>query len=51
VLALMQRFNMPMTREKYLDLAFMGEPPDELGPEQEAELPPQFRRGGATPEA
>jgi hypothetical protein len=44
VLAMMRHHNMAMTREKYLDLAYMGEPPAELSAEQEADLPPQFRK-------
>jgi hypothetical protein len=43
VLALMQRFNLPMTREQYLELAFMGDVPTELGAEEEAGIPEQFR--------
>ena len=43
VLALMQRLNLPMTREQYLELAFMGDMPKELGAEEEAGLPEQFR--------
>jgi hypothetical protein len=43
VLAIMRRYNMPMTREKYLELAYMGSPPEELGAEEEANLPPQFQ--------
>ena len=43
-LALMKEFKMPMTRETYLELAFMGEAPDELSAEQEADLPEQFRK-------
>jgi hypothetical protein len=45
VLALMREHKMPMTREKYIELAYMGErSPDELGAEEEANLPPQFQR-------
>lgn len=43
VLALMKRFNMPMTREQYLELAYMGEVPEEIGAEEEAGLPEQFQ--------
>lgn len=39
----MRRYGMPMTREKYLELAHMGKPPAELSHEEEANLPPQFR--------
>ena len=34
-----------MTRQNYLDVAFMGTPPEILGAEEEAELPAEFRRG------
>ena len=30
LLKLMRRFNIPITRESYLELAYMGEPPAEL---------------------
>jgi hypothetical protein len=43
VLAMMRDYGIPMTREKYLRLAYMGDPPEELGPEEEANLPPQFQ--------
>ena len=43
---LMRRFNIPVTRESYLDLAFMAEVPDELGAEQEADLPVELQRAG-----
>ncbi len=43
VLALMKRLNLPMTRDQYLELAFLGEIPDELGAEEEADLPEQFQ--------
>ena len=32
-----------LTREVYLELAYFGNPPDELGPEEEAELPEEFQ--------
>jgi len=38
----MKRFNLPMTREQYIELAFLGEAP-ELGAEEEAGLPEQFQ--------
>ena len=43
-LALIEAFEIPMTQETYLELAFMGEAPDELSAEQEADLPEQFRK-------
>jgi hypothetical protein len=45
VLALMRRYGIPETREEYLQLAYMGDPPAELNAEQEANLPLQFQRG------
>jgi hypothetical protein len=47
VLVMMRRFGWPMTRENYLEMAYMGNPPAKLGPEEEAELPPQFRKQSA----
>jgi hypothetical protein len=32
-----------MTHEVYLDLAFFDDPPEELGPGEERELPEQFQ--------
>tara|TARA_R110002050_G_scaffold9797_1_gene34521 strand:- start:5575 stop:5712 length:138 start_codon:yes stop_codon:yes gene_type:complete len=40
---MMIKFNIPLTRENYLDLAYMGDVPDELSAEEEAELPEHFR--------
>ncbi len=42
VVALMERFGLPMTREQYLELAFMGGAA-ELGAEEEADIPEQFQ--------
>tara|TARA_R110000822_G_scaffold89623_3_gene207439 strand:+ start:575 stop:700 length:126 start_codon:yes stop_codon:yes gene_type:complete len=39
----MKRLNLPLTRDQYLELAFLGEIPDELGAEEEADLPEQFQ--------
>ncbi len=39
VLALLHRYNIPVTREAYLQLAYLGEPPEPLSAEQEANLP------------
>ena len=39
VLDYMVEHNMPLTREKFLELAYFGNPPELLGPEEEAELP------------
>jgi hypothetical protein len=46
VLCWMVENGLPLTREAYLNVAYMGNPPKELGPEQEAELPEQFQKWG-----
>ena len=43
ILALMRTHRIPMTRENYLALAYLGHPPAELDPEEEAELPETFQ--------
>jgi hypothetical protein len=43
VLEKMQRDGIPMTRQNYLALAYLGDPPEEIGPEVEAQLPKQFQ--------
>lgn len=40
----MKRFGVPVTRENYLDLQYLGRPPAELSEEQEAELPAHLQR-------
>jgi hypothetical protein len=48
----MRDLKVPETREHYLTLLHMGDHlPSHLSPEQEAELPPQFRRGPAVRKA
>jgi hypothetical protein len=44
VLRWMTENGVPLTRESYLNVAYMGDPPKTLGPEQEAELPEQFQK-------
>tara|TARA_R110000851_G_scaffold257656_1_gene410139 strand:+ start:1100 stop:1261 length:162 start_codon:yes stop_codon:yes gene_type:complete len=44
VVTLMKRMGLPMDRETYLDLAYFGNPPEELTAEEEAELPDQFKQ-------
>jgi hypothetical protein len=44
LLKLMRRFNIPITRENYRELAYMGEVPAELSAEEEANLPPMLRK-------
>ena len=47
IVAMMKAYDIPMTREHYFDLAYLGKPPvdedGELDPELEAELPKQFQ--------
>jgi|HubBroStandDraft_4_1064222.scaffolds.fasta_scaffold1488032_1 hypothetical protein len=43
VLEMMKEEKLPMTREQYLALAYMGNPPEPLSAEEEAELPEQFQ--------
>ena len=45
VIALMKKFNLPMTREQYIELAYLGEEPEIFGAELEEALPEQFRKG------
>ena len=44
LLDLMKVAGVPLTREHYLNLSYLGRVPHELTPEQEDELPPQFRK-------
>ena len=41
--AMMIKYNIPLTRENYLDLAYMGDVPEELSAEEEADLPEEFQ--------
>jgi len=43
VLDYMKEHNLPLTREKYLELAYFGNPPEQLSAEEEAELPEEFQ--------
>ena len=43
VVQLMEKYDIPQTRENYLYYAYMGEVPDEIGAEVEEALPEQFR--------
>jgi hypothetical protein len=43
VLEHMKKLGVPLTRENYLFWAYLGAPPEELGPEEEAELPEEFQ--------
>lgn len=42
VVALMKRFNLPMTKETYLELAYFGEPPEQIDAEVMANMPKEF---------
>jgi hypothetical protein len=48
VLRFMLKENVPLTRENYLQIAYLGDPP-ELDAEQEANLPEVFHRSGSNP--
>jgi hypothetical protein len=41
---LMRRLGVPVDRQSYLDLAYAGEPPEELSAEQEMDLPERLRQ-------
>lgn len=43
VLNHMVRVGIPLTRENYLDLAYMGKPPKELSAEEEMQIPEILR--------
>ena len=44
VLDFMKRNEIAETRENYLEIAFMGTPPEELDAEEEAELPLRLQK-------
>ena len=46
LLSLMRRFDVPITRESYLELAYMGEVPELLDAEAEANLPVELAARG-----
>lgn len=43
IIELLNEYGIPVNRENYLELAYLGEPPEELGAEQELALPEQVR--------
>ena len=43
IVKMMIKFNIPLTRQNYLDLAYMGDVPEELSAEEEAEIPEEFQ--------
>ena len=40
---LMKKYDIPLTRENYLNLAYMGEVPEQLSAEQIADLPVELQ--------
>jgi hypothetical protein len=40
----LDKHGVPITRENYLNVAYLGDPPKELGAEQEAALPEELRK-------
>jgi hypothetical protein len=38
----MKKLNVPLTRENYLDFAYLGNPPEELDAEEESEIPTEL---------
>lgn len=42
-LAYMRKHGVPLTRKKYLEMAYLGRPPAELSAEEDAELPEEFQ--------
>lgn len=53
ILDFMKEKKVPITRDNYLAIAYMGNPPEELSAEEEAELPEGLQRkdSGAEPES
>ena len=43
VLAAMRKNNVPLTRENYLYIAYMGDVPEEIGGEIEASIPQEVK--------
>ena len=44
VLSVLKYYGSPLTREEFLSLHYMGEIPELIDPEEEADFPEQFRR-------
>jgi len=40
---LMKKMKIPVTKQNFLDLEYMGNPPKHMTPEQKDQLPPQWR--------
>ena len=49
VLQRMKEYNVPLTRQNYLDMAYMGNPPEEVGGEVEASIPWEIKRNDRQP--
>ena len=43
---MMEGYKIPLTRENYLHLVYMGSPPEELSAEEESDLPKMFQSEG-----
>jgi len=43
VVQLLKKYGIPVTRENYLDLVYLGEPPETLTAEEELEMPEALR--------
>ena len=41
--AALKYYRIPATRENFLNLAYLGKPPEELGAEEEAMLPKRYQ--------
>jgi hypothetical protein len=44
----MKKNNIPLTKENYLDLAYLGDPPEKLGAEEEAQIPEEIKDSGTS---
>lgn len=49
VLQRMKEYNVPLTRQNYLDMAYMGNPPEDTGGEIEASIPWEVKRNDRQP--
>lgn len=43
IVELLNEYGIPANRENYLELAYLGEPPEELSAEEELALPEEMR--------
>jgi hypothetical protein len=46
IIKVLKHYGAPLTRQEFLDTAYLGKPPANLDPESEAELPdePRFQK-------